>query len=497
MKIALPKLQTSHLTNEEALSRCHDALELKDKEDYEGAQEVMRRLWHAIGERPETSGLHPSVEAEVLLCVGILTGWIGSKIQIKDAQETAKNLITESTIYFESVGDLRKVAAARTELAYCYWRAGEANEARTMLREALKKLTTEGTTRARALLKLTTVEWTAGRYFEALEILKANSTLFEKLTNHAVKGAYHSEFAIILRNLATAENLHGYFQRAISEYQEADSQFRLARNPIFRADVKNNVGFLLFKLARFKEAHKYFEEARRLTVGFRDRARTAQIDETRAQVLIVERKFTEAEYVARRAALALEKSGHQRLVACAFITQGTALTRLGRMEHAQLILQKAIEVALRVEAVNIAGLATLTLIEQVTPLSPATLQAGYQQAREWLADSNSQEVLRRLSDAAGKVVSSIQNELSAEEATEILLSGPRDLQSRMHNYENSLIKQALMQSNGSVTRAASLLGMSYQALCYILESRHQDLLKERSPIRRRTKKPDKRVTGDR
>ncbi len=52
----------------------------------------MRRLWRGVGERPETQGLHASVSAEGLLCVGILTGWIGSKIQIKDAQEDAKNL---------------------------------------------------------------------------------------------------------------------------------------------------------------------------------------------------------------------------------------------------------------------------------------------------------------------------------------------------------------------------------------------------------------------
>ncbi len=126
MKIASPKLHTSHLTaNDEALLRCQTALEQKDKEDYEGAQETMRRLWRGVGVRPETKGLHASVEAEVLLCVGILTGWIGSRNQVEEAQETAKNLITESIVYFESVGDVTKIAAARTEIAYCYWREGE------------------------------------------------------------------------------------------------------------------------------------------------------------------------------------------------------------------------------------------------------------------------------------------------------------------------------------------------------------------------------------
>jgi transcriptional regulator with PAS, ATPase and Fis domain len=140
-----------------------------------------------------------------------------------------------------------------------------------------------------------------------------------------------------------------------------------------------------------------------------------------------------------------------------------------------------------VNALNMAGLATLALIEEVE-LSPATLQAAYQQAREWLATSKSQDVLRRLNEAANQVVASLGGELSTEEANDILFTKPCDLQDRMLKYENTLIKQALAQANGSVTHAASLLGMSYQALCYVIESRHRNLIKDRTPIRRRAKK---------
>ncbi len=117
MKIASLKLQTSRLTaNEEALVRCQAALERRDAGDYEGAQDVIQPIWHGIGTHPETAGLHPSIAAEVLYSVGVLTGWIGSQIQVKGAQETAKDLITESITYFEAVGDQKRVAEARTEL---------------------------------------------------------------------------------------------------------------------------------------------------------------------------------------------------------------------------------------------------------------------------------------------------------------------------------------------------------------------------------------------
>lgn len=489
MKIASPKLHPSHLTaNDAALLRCETALEQKDRGDYEGAQETMRPLWKHVGERPDTTALHESVVAEVLLCVGILTGWIGSKNQIEGAQETAKNLLTESITCFESMGDVKKIATARAEISYCYWREGELNEARTMLHEALKKLTTKGETRARTLLKLTTVEHSAARYHEALRILSDNATLFQKLHNHTTKGSYHSEFAIILWSLATSEKNQDYLRQAVREYEKADREFKLARNVVYRAVVKNNVGILLLKLSRYKEAHRYLSEARRLTVSLKDKTRAAQIDETLAQVFIAQGKPKEAEAVARRAVWALEKSGHRCMIAEALITQGIALARWGKNQRAHFIFQRAIEVALSVGALNIAGLAALTLIEEVDQLSPATLQAAYQQAREWLKGTQNQDTLLRLNEAAGKLATSLRGELSGEDATEILLSTGFDLQGKVLEYERSMIKQALVQANGRITHAASLLRLSYQGLAYIIQSRHHELLKERSPIRRRSRK---------
>ena len=90
----------------------------------------MRPLWKRLGERPNTEGLHPSVAAEVLFCVGILTSLIGSRDEIKEANEWARDLLTESISYYESLQDVLKISAIRAELGYCYWRAGALDEAR-------------------------------------------------------------------------------------------------------------------------------------------------------------------------------------------------------------------------------------------------------------------------------------------------------------------------------------------------------------------------------
>jgi DNA-binding NtrC family response regulator/predicted negative regulator of RcsB-dependent stress response len=52
-------------------------------------------------------------------------------------------------------------------------------------------------------------------------------------------------------------------------------------------------------------------------------------------------------------------------------------------------------------------------------------------------------------------------------------------------YEKTLIRRALEATQGGVTRAARLLGLSHQALIAILSTRHQDLLSARKPAQRR------------
>jgi tetratricopeptide (TPR) repeat protein len=506
MKITSPNLSASQFTaNDQALTRCQNALELKDKGDYGSAREAMGFLWERVGDHPQVKGLHGSVVAEVLICVGILTSWIGSKDGIEKAQETAKNLISEGINFHESAGDVKKVAAAQAEIAYCYFREGALDEARIMLTEAIQKLTTEGNTRARALLKLTTVEWAASRYNVALEILNDNAYLFKKVTNHTIKANYHNELAIVLRHLARSDSLkrENLLQRAVCEFERADHHLQLAKNKVFRISVKNNVGLILFNLSRFKEAHRHLEEARRLAINVRNKVQTAEIDESRAQVFIAERKFKDAAAVARNAVRVLEKSGHQCLLADALVTQGIALARLKQNDHAQFIFQKAIEVAHQVGALNKAGLAALTMIEELDELVPETLYAAYDRASEWLATSQSQDLLLRVNTAARKVFWKLHGEskgeptnaekANAEVATaadriEALLNKPCHLPSEVLKFEGSLIRQALAKASGSVTRAAALLSVSYQALAYILESRHKDLLKERSPIRRRSRR---------
>src|SRR5215203_5810760 len=136
---------------------CQLAKRFEDKGEYEEARKALAPYWHRLGERPRLTGLEPASAAEVLLRAGVLTGIIGSRNQISETQEAAKNLISESLNLFESLAYENKIAEAQTELALCYWRTGEINEARDLLSEILSQSVVEGELRAKALLRFAIV----------------------------------------------------------------------------------------------------------------------------------------------------------------------------------------------------------------------------------------------------------------------------------------------------------------------------------------------------
>ena len=83
---------------------------------------------------------------------------------------------------------------------------------------------------------------------------------------------------------------------------------------------------------------------------------------------------------------------------------------------------------------------------------------------------------------------SVAEEAASEDPLEALFNKPVDLQGEVLKFEGRVIQRALAKANGSLTRAAASISMSYQALSYILESRQKDLLKDRTPIRRRSRR---------
>jgi tetratricopeptide (TPR) repeat protein len=482
----LRQLESSLLSrNQKAELGCQIAKQLEDVGDYEGASEALDYFWRGMGERPHVERLNESTAAEVLLRAGTLTGWLGNCKQTAEAQEQAKNLISESIAIFEAQAHPKKVLEAQTELAYCYWRQGAYDEARIILRGVLEQLTADSELKAKAVLRTAIVERSAIRYSDALRILTEFAPLFDKIKNRTIKGGYHNELGVVFKNLAASERREDYLDRSFVEYAAASYHFAQAGHMPYCALVENNLGFLFFTAHRFKEAHEHLAHARRIFATLKDKGSVAQVDDTRAHVLLAEGRNEEAERVARSAIALLEKGGRQSLLAEALTTHGIALARLSLYDYARRAFFRAMDIAQQTGALNDAGTAALTIIEELgEQLATEEIQTIYARADEWLESSQHLPTLQRLRSAASRVLS-IERKRVEQGATKASEAHAGTLRELMYQYEKKLLRQALQRAGGRVSQAARLLGVSHQTLIYMLEHLHRDLLIERTPKARR------------
>jgi CheY-like chemotaxis protein/Tfp pilus assembly protein PilF len=465
--------------DERAGLRCELAKQLEKLGNYEAAREAMGEFWQGIGIRPVLDRLESRTAAEVLLRVGALTGWLGSSEQSEGAQEKAKGLIYESIRIFEASPDEEKVAEAQTELAGCYWREGAFDEARIMLRHALSRLDNiDSEVKAVALLRSAIVERSAKRFNDALRIHKDAAPLFEKIHNDVLQGKFHHGFADVLNHLNAAEYREEYVDRALIEFSAASYHYEQAGHARYQACVENNLGSLFGNIGKFAEAHEHFDRAQALLTTLKDSVHLAQLDDTRAKVLLAEGRITEAEKLAQSAVRTLKRGDEQSLLAEALTTHGIALARMGRYPQAHLTLQSAVKVAQIVGDLESAGQAALTIIEECGEhLSESELGEIYERADELLGKTQNMATLKRLCDCARRVLFLTHGSPSPRNWTGF------SFKDAVRRYESHLIERALKDAEGMVSRAAQLLGLKHhQSLVSLLKNRHKHLLHVRTPI---------------
>ena len=423
---------------------CDLARDFEGRGEYDEAREVLSAFWPDIGERPNLEGLDQRLAAEVLLRAGVLTGIIGSSRQIADAQETAKNLITESLTIFQSQRLRYKAAEAQVELALCYWRTGDYNNAVDVLKLALEQLTADSELKAKAIIRKAIVDIDSDRLPEALQSLTENAALSQKISNDTLKGCYHQTLGDVFYYLWKSSAPGDYLDRALVEYAAASYHFELADHRRYRANIENNLGVIYFEINRRKEAHDHLDRARRIFASLKDKSAIAQVDETRARLLLNEERYADAEKVARASVRALEKTDVQLPLVESLTTHGVALARLGNYGAALTAFRRAIDGSQQIGANNRAGQAALSVFQEM-------------------------------------------GERLAVRDKRITVTG-RSLSDEIQLLEHELVKHALESTGGSLTLASKNLGISYQELDYMLKTRHSDIAYLRTPVRRRPRK---------
>lgn len=475
-------------TSAHAQRLCRRAKELEDAGDYDAASEVLSEFWPSRYEPPVLGDLDADAKADVLLRIGALVGWTGSASQAVDAQETAKNLISQSIEIYEGLGEKERAVGARSDLALCYWRQGEFDEARILLNEVVEQFEhcDEGT-RVTALIRQALVEKTAGRYAKALAMYRALAPQVQKMTSHALKGTFHNGLGTVLNCLALAECSEEHMDLALVEFAAASYHFEQAGHTSHCARVENNLGYLFFTLNRFQEAYTHLDRARRLCGEVEDLGIAAQIDETRARALMAQGRLPEAERFAQAAIKTLERGGEQSLLTEALTTLGIVLSRLGKIARARASFQRAVEVAQTTGDPEEEGRSRLSLIEELgQQISVEELVSNYVAALDLLKNSQDPASSKRLISCAQTVIGALDPPSNRKTEVDANTWEGFSFKEAVLAYEREILARALRETGGAVTKTARLLGFNHhQSLIALINSRHKGLVGLRAPARTR------------
>jgi DNA-binding NtrC family response regulator len=158
---------------------------------------------------------------------------------------------------------------------------------------------------------------------------------------------------------------------------------------------------------------------------------------------------------------------------------------LGRHDDALATFNEAIAVAEQAGDPATGGIASLTIVEELaSALSPAELRNYYKSAEAALTHSQHPAIQYRLAECARAVIATEDGTaLGAERSNPATTA--ISLEEQVLRYEGQLIERALQASDGSVTRAARLLGVTHQGLAFILNGRQRNLLPSRKPAKPR------------
>ncbi len=279
---------------------------------------------------------------------------------------------------------------------------------------------------------------------------------------------------LVLRRLGAAEQRTDYLDRAIIEFTAAIFHYEQAGHERYCGHNLNNLAMLLNRLGRYEEAHHHLDRAYNLFQRLKDSGNIAQVIETRARVFLGERRYAEALGAINYAVGILEQGGEQALLADALTVQAIVQIRMQDYGLSLTTFHRAIEVAENAGALESAGLAALSMIEEHGLRFPDyELYRVYCRADKFLKNTQDAADKARLRSCARFVMKRLVGKNLKDEDFY--------LPEVMRAYEARFIQQALEEERGSVTKAAKKLGLSHQRFIYILEARHKDLLKKRMP----------------
>jgi tetratricopeptide (TPR) repeat protein len=475
----LERLKVAHSVS--ALTCCQFAEELEEKGRYEEARKALADFWVRVGELPNLTGLNEEAKAELLLRVGSLTRWLGGAGQFSNAQETAKNIVSQSLEIFTQLKLPRKIAQAYIALAAFYAREGAYPEARINLQFAFDSLgAEESNEKARAHILASWVEIQDTQYNTALEHLESAESYIYSSSDILLKARLFNNRGIIWQ-------LTNQYSQSLKELAIASECFNAGGNVREQAYAENNLGLTSLLSGDTIRAHRHLSVAYKIFRKLKDLESMARVDETQARVFLSEKKVKEALKAAAQSVKALRTGGENAFLAESLITYGTALARDTQTEKARKVLNDASEIAAQYGARTTAGLALLVYLEELPSSELESEREVYWQIADFFKDTQDRKLVERFEACKSRFALTLMpakkiNKPSHWENFCLL----EEVKKEVRNFEIKWIMAALEDVGGSVSAAARLLGMSHQALIKKIKNQYPELKNYRKKERPRS-----------
>jgi DNA-binding winged helix-turn-helix (wHTH) protein/tetratricopeptide (TPR) repeat protein len=381
---------------------CTIAREQIDSGNYDGACRVLSFRW-SFGAWPKLDGLNQTSCADLLFTTGELESYVANTTQVPQGQKHAEQLLNGSIALFEQLGFHRRAAEARIELAHCYYRQGLFDIGRSTLNQVLEQLSDESTElRGLALIRLAILERHAGRLNDALSRLIEATPLVE-MSGPWTTARCYLELASTYKDLAIAETITSYYERAKYFYFKALSEFEAVGHHRYVAVVENNLGFLLLSAGFCGESEEHLLRSLRSFNFFSDSVAAAQVNETLARLNIETKQYSLAEKMIKRAVETLERTDGEALLAEAVTTSGLVAARQKRYNEAKKSFEAAYNIADRCGDNEGAGRALLIMLEELEDILPSSEKAQlWGQLKRLFASTQQKELQTRMEKLAQK-----------------------------------------------------------------------------------------------
>ncbi|MDX6576504.1 MAG: hypothetical protein QOE96_2457 [Blastocatellia bacterium] len=429
------------------------------------AIESLGSTWRGIGKRPPTAPTQRESAQNLLLC-GMLSSKLGAERKTKGAQEAAKDLLNESLRLFTKLRDPLR-AKAQIELALCYWRSGEINEAVafiTDIQPANPEIQFE------AKLTKALFEREIGKIDTALDTLKSIESSAEAMPP-VLRGQFHQQRAVALRRTTSDGNL----DRALVEYEAALVAYEEADCFKGEAMVRNNLATVYREFGDYQRAHFYAAKALRLFTQLGSQHLIAEAEDQRALIFLAEGNYSEAARLSRLAAAHLQDSDQKAIHGRTLITLGRSLARMGQVQEAREELERAAVIFEHTNDPVGQADSWLSMIEEL-PLPTRTALEAIAHAGRLITDTYLADRFRHAATKVGK-------QLIGDDTSTFA-----DLDQHVVDIKSNLVSRVMAKhgganARGAVVRAANELGITHTGLLWFL-NHHKDMGHKKRPRRR-------------